>query len=55
VPGYDATSWTGVAVRAGTPKAICDKIEADTKIIARMRCLRSVWPASSTDLKLRLE
>jgi tripartite-type tricarboxylate transporter receptor subunit TctC len=33
VPGYDTTSWTGVAVRAGTPKAICDKIEADTKSI----------------------
>src|SRR2546422_11090 len=28
VAGYDTTSWTGVAVRAGTPKAICDKIEA---------------------------
>jgi tripartite-type tricarboxylate transporter receptor subunit TctC len=33
VPGYDTTSWTGVAARAGTPKAICEKIEADTKII----------------------
>ena len=35
VPGYDTTSWTGVAVRAGTPAAICDKIEADTKIICQ--------------------
>jgi tripartite-type tricarboxylate transporter receptor subunit TctC len=33
VPGYETTSWTGVAVRAGTPKAIRDKIEADTKTI----------------------
>jgi tripartite-type tricarboxylate transporter receptor subunit TctC len=35
VPGYDTTSWTGVGVRAGTPKAICDKIEADTKTICQ--------------------
>jgi tripartite-type tricarboxylate transporter receptor subunit TctC len=33
VPGYETTSWTGVAVRAGTPTAICDKIETDTKTI----------------------
>ncbi len=35
LPGYETTSWTGVAVRAGTPPAICDKIEADTKIICQ--------------------
>ena len=33
LPGYETTSWTGVAVRAGTAKAICDKIETDTKTI----------------------
>ena len=32
---YDTTSWTGVPTRAGTPKAICDKSEADTKIICQ--------------------
>jgi tripartite-type tricarboxylate transporter receptor subunit TctC len=31
LPGYETTSWSGVAVRAGTPKEICDKIEADTR------------------------
>ena len=35
VPGYDTTSWIGVGVRAGTPKAICDKIEESTKIICQ--------------------
>jgi len=40
VPGYDTTSWTGVAVRARTPKAICDKIEADTKIICQDAVLK---------------
>jgi tripartite-type tricarboxylate transporter receptor subunit TctC len=40
VPGYDATSWTGVAARAGTPKAICDNIEADTKIICQDAVLK---------------
>jgi tripartite-type tricarboxylate transporter receptor subunit TctC len=40
VPGYDTTSWTGVAARAGTPKAICEKIEADTKIICQDAVLK---------------
>lgn len=35
VPGYETTSWSGVAVRAGTPKEICDKIEADTRKICQ--------------------
>ena len=42
VPGYDTTSWTGVAVRARTPKAICDKIEADTKIICQDAVLKEL-------------
>jgi tripartite-type tricarboxylate transporter receptor subunit TctC len=40
VPGYDTTSWTGVGVRAGTPKEICDKIEADTRVICQDPILR---------------
>jgi tripartite-type tricarboxylate transporter receptor subunit TctC len=35
LPGYSTTSWTGVGVRAGTPKEICDKIEADTRTICQ--------------------
>jgi tripartite-type tricarboxylate transporter receptor subunit TctC len=40
VPGYDTTSWTGVGVRAGTPKEICDRIEADTLAICQDPLLR---------------
>lgn len=35
VPGFDTASWTGVAVKAGTPKEICAKIEADTRAICQ--------------------
>jgi tripartite-type tricarboxylate transporter receptor subunit TctC len=35
LPGYETLSWTGVGVRAGTPKAICDKIEAGAKAICQ--------------------
>jgi tripartite-type tricarboxylate transporter receptor subunit TctC len=35
VPGFDTASWTGVAVKAGTPKEICDRIEADTRTICQ--------------------
>jgi tripartite-type tricarboxylate transporter receptor subunit TctC len=38
--GYETTSWTGVGVRAGTPKDICDRIEADTRTICQDPLLR---------------
>jgi tripartite-type tricarboxylate transporter receptor subunit TctC len=40
LPGYETTSWTAVGVRAGTPKEICDKIEADTRVICQDPMLR---------------
>jgi tripartite-type tricarboxylate transporter receptor subunit TctC len=40
VAGYATTSWTGVGVRAGTPKETCDKIEADTQAICKDPLLR---------------
>ena len=40
VKGYDTTSWVGVGVRAGTPKAICDKIEEGTKAICQDKQLK---------------
>ena len=40
LPGYSTTSWTAVGVRAGTPKEICDKIEADTRVICQDPMLR---------------
>jgi tripartite-type tricarboxylate transporter receptor subunit TctC len=35
LPGYEALGFTGLAVRAGTPKAICDAIEAGAIAIAK--------------------
>ena len=40
VKGYDTTSWIGVGVRAGTPKEICDKIEAGVKVICQDKLLK---------------
>ena len=40
LPGYETLSWTGVGVRAGTPKEICDRIEADTRAICQDQVLR---------------
>lgn len=40
LPGFETTSWTAVGVRAGTPKEICDKIEADTRTICQGPMLR---------------
>jgi len=31
VPGYEATSWNGLAVRAGTPHAIVDRLQRETR------------------------
>jgi tripartite-type tricarboxylate transporter receptor subunit TctC len=41
LPGYSTTSWTAVGVRAGTPKEICDRIEADTRVICQDPLLRA--------------
>jgi tripartite-type tricarboxylate transporter receptor subunit TctC len=31
VPGYDATSWNGFAVRSGTPRAIAGRLQQETR------------------------
>jgi tripartite-type tricarboxylate transporter receptor subunit TctC len=31
VPGYDATSWNGLAVRAGTPRPVVDRLQQETR------------------------
>jgi tripartite-type tricarboxylate transporter receptor subunit TctC len=31
VPGYEATSWNGFAVRAGTPRAIIERLQQETR------------------------
>jgi tripartite-type tricarboxylate transporter receptor subunit TctC len=40
LPGFDTISFSGVGVRTGTPKAICDRIEADTRTICKDPLLR---------------
>jgi tripartite-type tricarboxylate transporter receptor subunit TctC len=40
LPGYEALGFTGLAVRAGTPKAICDQIEAAAIAVAKEPAFR---------------
>ena len=40
VPGYEAISWAGVGVRAGTPQPIRDRIEADARTVCREPAVR---------------
>jgi tripartite-type tricarboxylate transporter receptor subunit TctC len=35
LPGFDATSWSGVSVAAGTPKAIIEQLNAEANRISR--------------------
>ena len=40
IAGFDATSWFGIGVRAGTPKYLCDKIERDTRAVCAEKAVR---------------
>ncbi|MFZ1105612.1 MAG: tripartite tricarboxylate transporter substrate-binding protein [Hyphomicrobiaceae bacterium] len=40
LPGYEAQSFSGLAVRAGTPKAICDEIEAAAIAVTKVPVFR---------------
>jgi tripartite-type tricarboxylate transporter receptor subunit TctC len=40
LPGYEALAFTGIAVRAGTPRPICDTIEAAIKAICQQSLLK---------------
>lgn len=35
LPGFDASSWTGLSAPLGTPKAIIDMLNAETQRIAK--------------------
>jgi tripartite-type tricarboxylate transporter receptor subunit TctC len=35
VPGYQALAFSGIAVRAGTPREVCDSIEAAVKAVCK--------------------
>ena len=40
LPGYDTTSWFGIGVRSGTPKAICDIIERDVRALCQEKTVK---------------
>ncbi len=49
VAGYDSTSWYGLAVRAGTPKNIRDKIERDARAMCRDIGVREKFSALASE------
>ena len=48
VPGYEFGAWHGVAVRAGTPPAIIDKLNATLNAIFKETEFRTKWEAIGT-------
>ena len=48
VPGYQITGWHGIAVRAGTPPAAIDKLNATVNAIFKDPAFRTRWEAIGT-------
>lgn len=48
VPGYEMTAWHGVAVRAGTPQAIIDKLNSTLNAIFNEPEFHKRWEAIGT-------
>ncbi|MEO6015971.1 MAG: tripartite tricarboxylate transporter substrate binding protein [Polaromonas sp.] len=48
VPGYEFTGWHGIAVRAGTPPAIIDKLNSTLNAIFKTPEFRKKWEALGT-------
>ncbi|HAL39222.1 MAG TPA: MFS transporter [Polaromonas sp.] len=48
IPGYEFTGWHGIAVRAGTPAAIIDKLNTTLNLIFREPEFRKKWEALGT-------
>ncbi|WP_010466729.1 Bug family tripartite tricarboxylate transporter substrate binding protein [Acidovorax radicis] len=48
VSGYQITGWHGIAVRAGTPQAIVDKLNATVNAIFKEPAFRAKWEAIGT-------
>lgn len=49
VAGYDATSWYGLAVRAGTPRAIRERIERDARAACAEPAVRERFAALASE------
>lgn len=48
VPGYEFTAWHGIAVRAGTPAAVVDKLNLTLNAIFSNSDFRKKWEALGT-------
>ena len=48
VPGYEITAWHGIAVRAGTPAPVVDKLNATINAIFKEPEFRAKWEAIGT-------
>jgi len=48
VPGYQITGWHGIAVRAGTPQPVIDKLNATVNAIFKDPAFRTKWEAIGT-------
>jgi len=48
MPGYEMTAWHGIAVRAGTPQPIIDKLNATLNVIFSEPQFRKKWEALGT-------
>ena len=48
VPGYEFTAWHGIAVRAGTPPAVIEKLNATVNAIFQDPAFRTRWDAIGT-------
>jgi tripartite-type tricarboxylate transporter receptor subunit TctC len=48
IAGYQITGWHGIAVRAGTPQATIDKLNATVNAIFKEPAFRTKWEAIGT-------
>jgi len=48
IAGYQITGWHGIAVRAGTPQATVDKLNATVNAIFKEPAFRAKWEAIGT-------
>jgi tripartite-type tricarboxylate transporter receptor subunit TctC len=48
LPGFEVTAWHGVAVRAGTPQPIVDKLNATFTAVFKDPAFRKKWEALGT-------
>lgn len=49
IAGFDATSWFGIGVRAGTPRELCDRIERDTRAVCAQQAVRDHFGALASE------